>query len=850
MKKTHLFAVLTALVMAVTMTGCNGLLGDNNTEVYKGISEYCKLEGTVTNYGEIIKALNISNPVINPSARLVAPTVNASGYDFFLYGESGSNICGPYKVLNGIADDATSGKFNVSLPQGAWNLTMVAVKSGDSIVVEDIRDNKLATKVLLMGSAYVDLSGDKTSAKFILSPEGLTLPGHVNLSVILDGWKLSSHSDATDPLKGMEVTAELYDLKTGKGIKEGDNANYTKVILEAFAAGDGSTEAKDGALIGTDDYTTYAVGTEPDLTDIQPGTYNLVINFQNADGDVNWQWSDKLMVFPGKTTDQSVYISEIIKEAPKAPEYLFASILEGNTADALLDPVIDNDGMKNAVIFDWADWSEDGFFIENEVNFELQVADISNVAGKYATGFSLEQPTNPTATNPVFWTKDAENNDIVKYIEVDDVNTVSSITKTDALRDGKVTTYSIDVTNDKATHYSGSLLANNKQLVINLVMGKEYTARIRAVNKAGKSAWTYVSLTDGEYHKDGVTAGSTPGSTETVSPSGTKYEGTTINTFAIRYWLNGGNTAIPIATENYVEYGPKKYTTENKTGLKYWDAFGEGLKKASVNISGWKVGPSSTASSHAISNASAADIITYDGFTTDLTSSSEKKFADAGYKAKCVRHTTSTNTDGIKTTINQDLYTKETVIEAPENTTAEDTYKWKKAYGAKATVDYASAELNFYEGYENLNLYAAYESEFEWQMVTEYEFKAKNIKYEIGSINADGDFEAKEDGALTGDKAVKATHDPKKGNYIRWAITTPGTEWNYRFVKVTIKSVENNAECIAREEVTDVAEPGNPTYVITDVTGCRTGVSYMVSIEVGLPNSSLAATVPVILDVL
>lgn len=196
----------------------------------------------------------------------------------------------------------------------------------------------------------------------------------------------------------------------------------------------------------------------------------MLNEFLNAKAECEAEWSDSLVILPGKTNSTAVAVPNVLGTAPAAATAFTASYVAG-TEDS-------TPGFYD-VKFEW-----DGTACTNERYFEI---DLLDVTGSTVAAIPTDETTWESAVT-------------------DSGNTA--------------VTYGAAVIEDQL-YTEGSLLANNKWLTMKLELGKAYVARIRAVNRAGSSANTY------------VTVGTDKG-TEKV------FEGTFINLFRIRYNLQGG----------------------------------------------------------------------------------------------------------------------------------------------------------------------------------------------------------------------------------------------------------------------------------------------------------------------
>lgn len=180
---------------------------------------------------------------------------------------------------------------------------------------------------------------------------------------------------------------------------------------------------------------------------LPPGTYTFKVEFLNAKNECEAEWSDSIVILPGKTNDKPVAVPNVIGAVPEPATDFTASYVSG-TEDS-------TDGFYD-VKFEW-----NGDACKNERNFEI---DLLEVTGKTVAAI----PTSDTE-----WTT----------AETDSGNTV--------------VIYNSEVISDQL-YVEGSLLANNTSLTMKLPLGKAYVARIRAVNRAGSSDNAYVTVGTGK----------------------------------------------------------------------------------------------------------------------------------------------------------------------------------------------------------------------------------------------------------------------------------------------------------------------------------------------------------------
>lgn len=207
------------------------------------------------------------------------------------------------------------------------------------------------------------------------------------------------------------------------------------------------------------------------IASFAPGTYLFKVTFEKTGSNKKFYWSDVLVVLPGKTIDNAVGIPNVIGTAPAAPTAFKAGYVEKSE---------DKFSGWYTTAFEWVRGSK------NENNFEIEVLE-----------FNDADTVTPPADADTGWTT--------------------------ALGAGTSVTYDSKFSS-AANYESGSLLSGNTKAQLRLELGKRYFARIRAVNDAGESAWTLVSLATAPAEPTGTTA----------------FTGNTINRYRLTYFMNGG----------------------------------------------------------------------------------------------------------------------------------------------------------------------------------------------------------------------------------------------------------------------------------------------------------------------
>lgn len=446
-----------ALALLLGLAGCqNSLEGDSVSG--GGIEGLRTLTVEIKNYSEFVEESSVQANrfafarSIMPDAFTTTDTLN-----YYLYG----------KASNGEEKEWTSvtvenGKFTLDVEPYNWNLTLAVTADAATKITEADDLAAVKGKAVLIGYAAVDLTRHANSASFTLKPDGLTTPGHVGLKTSLEGnWTIPDSINS--------VRLGIYNLTNGKAVTYSDDDNSTTVVSVArtdFSKtfGDGKVPGKFGE-------------SEKKLA---PGTYTFKVEFLNAKNECEAEWSDSIVILPGKTNDKTVAVPDVIGAKPAAATDFTASYVSG-TEDS-------TPGFYD-VKFEWK-----GAACVNERSFEIDLLEVTGT--KTVTAIPISDTEWATA-------------------ETDSGN--------------KVVTYKSEVISDQL-YVEGSLLANNTSLTMKLPLGKAYVARIRAVNRAGSSDNVYVTV--------GVDKGSE-----------TKFVGTFINLFRIRYNLQGGTYTPATGTE-------------------------------------------------------------------------------------------------------------------------------------------------------------------------------------------------------------------------------------------------------------------------------------------------------------
>lgn len=323
------FAICAAMIFA----SCSNIVDAN---VSSSSEDKNTLNIEVTNYDEVVTQASKS---ANRASRTIIPdSFDSDGVDFYLYGTNTSGgTFGPEKVdfkgntdATGGTASKTVGTINIPANSAVWEFTLVAVASGAAAPTEATLKND----AVLIGYSSMDmLNGD--TAKFTLSPDGLTKEASIAMKLYTDGWELPA---------GFTAKAGIYLLTTG-----------------ADAGADATPTEKDVAFTPTTKDEANAVDYA--IASFAPGTYLFKVTFEKTGSNKKFYWSDVLVVLPGKEINNAVGIPNVIGTAPTAPTAFKAGYVENSE---------DKYSGWYTTAFEWERGSK------NENNFEIEVLEFND----------------------------------------------------------------------------------------------------------------------------------------------------------------------------------------------------------------------------------------------------------------------------------------------------------------------------------------------------------------------------------------------------------------------------------------------------------------------------------------
>ena len=323
MKNRKSIFVFFAISCAMIFASCSNLIEANVSSTSENNNA---LNIEITNYDEVVT--KTSKSTNNESRTIIPDSYDSDGVDFYLYGtNTSSGTFGPSKV-NFISKNGskTIGTINIPADSAIWEFTLVAVTQGATAPTEaTLKDN-----AVLIGYSSMDMHNGDT-AKFTLSPDGLTKEAEIAMKLYTDNWKIPA---------GYTAKAGIYLLTTG------EDASSTEKDVAFTAASIDEANAVD-----------YAVDA------LKPGNYLFKVTFEKTSSNKKFYWSDVLIVLPGKKIENTVGIPNVIGKSPEAPTEFKAGYVENSE---------DKYSGWYTTVFEWTRGSK------NENNFEIEILEFND----------------------------------------------------------------------------------------------------------------------------------------------------------------------------------------------------------------------------------------------------------------------------------------------------------------------------------------------------------------------------------------------------------------------------------------------------------------------------------------
>ena len=474
MKNTLKRIALAIFASLFVLTSCTQLT--DPVTVYSGNeNKNVEVLGETTN---ITINVSSSSEIIKFNTQTVARTIapeaidGTSGGKFYIWGKN--TISKAEFVPKEIEFSATAGtngkKGTVTKLFERSSYELYLAFVLDNSGMDEVSESNIKKYAALMANTDVDLRYNEKVYFYLTPNKDSPLGGKVSLKVYADGWNPADFSDYT-----MKIGLySLDDLETSKA----DVTSMNGVL---------------SATLPPADIPDSANWVTP--TTVPAGTYEFRVDFKK--GDKTYSASEDIIVLANQTTEGEFPIPDIIGKKPKAPTNFSAAFLDPSTS-------LENATFYNVALF----W--DGTNIINESNFELEIFEYPATAPKEGV-----LPTDDEDWN------DLKTDISAKVITYDNKGT----------EDGSKIKW---IGSDKCTiYYEGDLNKNSTYVVMQVLLGSRYAARIRAVNDAGESDWCYVTLTD---NIDAIPTEIKESASYVAFPADSK----TINRYKLRYNLNGG----------------------------------------------------------------------------------------------------------------------------------------------------------------------------------------------------------------------------------------------------------------------------------------------------------------------
>ncbi len=514
MKKfTRLVASATALLLLL-LVGCNNAVSNAIVDFAdRSIAADRLITFSLSSNSNL---MNFDTPIQQKgNSRTIMPTAYiCSDLKFFYsYKKQGESTHSTPVEIDVFANaSGKDGQVIINLEAAQYEFIMYALNSSETSFD--------ANKVLLKATASADIRTTDT-VNFFMTADESKVPGHVSLKLYTNGWTIS---DAYD------VKADLRYTKTTT-IETTEHKIDTKILnTEVLLFHKDTDSEKDITLLTNTapENANYAPKTtEAPVTDLDilPGTYNFTVYVIDKNNTKNtFVWSDRIVVLPGKTTEKTLGIPNIIGVTPTKPSSLTATYT---------DPDNTYTGYYQTQ-FTWGDASN------NEQFFELQVVEFNG------NDSSIVQPAaNETQNADEVWddllsTNSAKiQSNIIYGTQTSEVTWVTSVPNAE---------YKLFYGHPENGYCAGAVTKNNTSATMYLLLGSRYIARIRAINAAGASEWTYATL-------------------DTASTG--KFPSTTINRYRLTYALLNGSFYKPESTSTLEDPQPTTvfYHSQSASGI-------------------------------------------------------------------------------------------------------------------------------------------------------------------------------------------------------------------------------------------------------------------------------------------
>ena len=501
MKKFRFYALLSIFVVFV-LSSCNNYF--NETAYYAHVNTPVSSESTKTITITATSEENIVNfAAPSASARTLLPAaIGASDLKFYIGAKkAGDSVYGTFAEVTFTAtgSSTTTGTITATYDLASYEFKLYALPSATPVAENQLSDSTLKGLAILAAYAAADLRYND-SVNFYLSSNSLTNNGTFDIG-ITSSWQIPA---------GYSVKVGVYGVDTNTLVYPSSAAGEREISTggeQIKATGDSSFKNLDG---------------------MAPGNYNLVIKII-ASAKMTYTYSESLIILPGRKTEGTIELPNIIDYPPTQPASFIAGYAKPLTSDqdyytvdfAWTDTSYCERGFRLEILL--ADKDQNTFFTTPKTDKEWD--DLMN------TTLSLD--ANKKAESPTDWRNGFDTNLLV-------LNKKNFQTYVNTITDG-----------------TGSLYMNGKHLSMKFPLEHRFVARICAENDVGQSAYTYLDL-----HQNATTACTagtkiekglgytdlTPQTTSTevsLASGCSKFDEdvTSINLYRIKYYLSGGTFA-------------------------------------------------------------------------------------------------------------------------------------------------------------------------------------------------------------------------------------------------------------------------------------------------------------------
>lgn len=434
MKKLLFFLI--AYFVSVTFISCWNGVSDNNSLIYKTISD--KVPATSS---KILLCNAFSNSM---SFRSIEPPAYISDdLDFYIFGHNKSTSSDAL-FINGVTTSKslklnmqviteTKGSFQIHVENGSYVFYVAAVEKGDNFDYQNYKNS-----AVLLGNATVDTRHQDGFEVYLTPLMRGSSKGSVSLALYTSGWSLEDYP-------GYYSTVALYkrDLSNTQVKKK------NPYVMPYFS----------DKPVFSDFDSEYIL----ECNDITADTYNLVVIFTN--NDKNYVYSDLVTVNANRNYQVVVPVNNVITSEINAPSNFIVGYK-------------DSELVSNQRYYLDAEWTDNS---NNEEKFTLEMLDISNPvnANNYTEYVKciLGLPFETTGL-----TKDISWDNLINDCGCPAPRVINN----DYL---SASGYTID----------GTLGMNSNYAIFSVLMDVKYLIRICAENENDKSAYVYPDIYSGDF---------------------------------------------------------------------------------------------------------------------------------------------------------------------------------------------------------------------------------------------------------------------------------------------------------------------------------------------------------------